>query len=98
MAKNRQKLDLLQDEASTEGMRAIRYFAQRLQEEQNNPCLRVAVQSQLHSQKLLSPAQEEGIHSLERQESLAKGGRNSTCKELKEQRRASVDPSHGYKD
>ena len=34
-----QKLDLLQDEASNEGMRAIRYFAHKLQQAQSNPHL-----------------------------------------------------------
>ena len=34
-----QKLDLLQDEASNKGMRAIRYFAHRLHEAQSNPHL-----------------------------------------------------------
>ena len=78
-----QKLDLLHDEASNEGMRAIRYFAHKLHEAQSNPHLRVAVQGQLRSNNLLSPAPEEGIYSLERQETLALGRRNSTHEELK---------------
>ena len=32
-----QNLDLLQDEASNEGMRAIRYFTHKLQQAQSNP-------------------------------------------------------------
>ena len=42
-----QKIDLLKDEATNKGMRAIRYFAHRLHEAQSNPHLRVAVQAQL---------------------------------------------------
>ena len=78
-----QKLDLLHDEASTEGMRAIRYFADKLHEAQNNPHLRVAVQAELRSSNLLPSAPEEGIYSLECQETLGLGGRNSTHEELK---------------
>ena len=78
-----QKLDLLQDEASNEGMRAIRYFAHKLQQAQSNLHLRVAVQAQLRSNNLLPSAPKEGIYSLERQETLALGGRNSTHEELK---------------
>ena len=78
-----QKLDLLHDEASNEVMRAIRYFAHKLQQAQSNPHLRVAVQAQLRNNNLLPSAPEEGIYSLERQEMLALGGRNSTHKELK---------------
>ena len=96
-----QKLDLLQDEASNEGMRAIRYFSDKLQQAQSNPHLRVAVQAQLRSNNLLPSAPEEGIYPLERQETLALGGRNSTHKELKSplrRRRENDDPSNGYED
>ena len=59
-------LDLLQDEASNEGMRAIPYFSHKLQQAQkSNPHLRVAVQAQLCSNNLLPSAPEEGIYSLE---------------------------------
>ena len=34
-----QKLDLLQDEASNKGMRAIHYFTHKLQQAQSNPHL-----------------------------------------------------------
>ena len=78
-----QKLDLLHNEASNEGMRAIRYFAHRLHEAQSNPHLRVAVQAQLRSNNLPPPAPKEGINYLEHQETLALGGRNSTHEELK---------------
>ena len=67
-----QKLDLLQDEASDEGMRAIRYFAHKLHEAQSNPHLRVAVQAQLRSNNLVPFAQEERTRSLEPEESLAR--------------------------
>ena len=77
-----QKLDLLQDEASIEGMRAIRYFSHKLHKAQSNPHLQIAVQAQLRSNNLLPSAQEERTRSLERQESPAKGGRNSTYEEL----------------
>ena len=61
------KVDLLQDEASTKGMRAIRYFAQKLHEAQSNPHLQVAVLAQLKSNNLIPPAaQEERDCSLER--------------------------------
>ena len=89
MAKNQeidlnawQKLDLLQDEASNEGMKSIRYFAHKLQQAQSNPHLRVAM-AQLHSNNLIPSTPKEGIYSLKRQETLALGGRNSTHKELK---------------
>ena len=78
-----QKLDLLQDEASNEGMRAIRYFAHKLQQAQSNPHLRVAMQAQLHSNNLLPCTPQEGIYCLECQEMPALGGRNSTHEELK---------------
>ena len=78
-----QKLDLLQDEASNEGMRAIHYFGHKLQQAQSSPHLRVAVQAQLRSNNLLSSTPEERIHSLERHEMPALGGRNSTHEELK---------------
>ena len=61
-----QKLDLLQDEASDEGMRAIRYFAHKLHEAQRSPHLWVAVQAQLRSNNLVPFAQEERTRSLER--------------------------------
>ena len=77
-----QKLDLLQDEASNEGMRAIHYFAHKPQQAQINPCLQVDVQAQLCSNNLLPFAPEEGIYSLERQELLALGRRNSIHEEL----------------
>ena len=96
-----QKLDLLHDEASNEGMRAIRYFAHRLHEAQSNPHLWVAVQAQLRSNNFLPPAPEEGIYSLEHQETLALGRRNSTHEELKsplQQRKENDDPSNGYED
>ena len=78
-----QKLDLLQDEASNEGMRAIRYFSHKLQQAQSNPHLRVALQAQLRSNNLLPSTPKEGIYSLEHQDTLALGGRNSTHEELK---------------
>ena len=78
-----QKLDLLQDEASNEGMREIHYFAHKLQQAQRNPHLQVAMQAQLHSNNFLPSTPEEGIYSLEHQETLALGGRNSTHEELK---------------
>ena len=93
-----QKLDLLQDEARNEGMRAIRYFAHKLQQAQSNPHLRVAMQAQLRSNNLLPSAPEEGIYSLERQETPALGGRNSIHEELKSplrRRRENDDPSNG---
>ena len=96
-----QNLDLLQDEDSNEGMRAIRYFAHKLQQAQSNPHLRVAMQAQLRSNNLLPFTPEEGINSLERQDTLALGGRNSTHKELKsplQRRRENDDPSNGYED
>ncbi|KAI5059034.1 hypothetical protein GOP47_0025353 [Adiantum capillus-veneris] len=96
-----QKLDLLQDEVSNEGMRAIRYFAHKLHEAQSNTHLQVAVQAQLRSNNLLPSTQEERTCSLKCQESLARGGRNSTYEELKspmQRRRTSVDLSNGYED
>ena len=51
-----QNLDLQPDEASNEGMRAICYFAHKLQQAQSNPHLRVAMQAQLCSNNLLPSA------------------------------------------
>ncbi|KAI5078946.1 hypothetical protein GOP47_0006617, partial [Adiantum capillus-veneris] len=96
------KLDLLQDDASNEGMRSIRYFSHKLHEAQSNPHLQqVAMQAQLSSNNLLPSTQEERTRSLECKESLAKGGRNSTYEELRspmQRGRTSVDPRNGYED
>ena len=59
------------------------------------------MQAQLRSNNLLPSALEEGIYSLECQETLALGGRNSTHEELKSpprRRRENNDPSNGYGD
>ena len=59
------------------------------------------MQAQLCSNILLPSALEEGIYSLECQETLALGGRNSTHEELKSslrRKRENDDPSNGYKD
>ena len=71
-----QNVDLNEDVASNEGMRAIRYYAHRLQEAQNNPNLRSTVQAQLQINNLIPLAQEERTRSLERQESPSRRGRN----------------------
>ena len=60
------------------------------------------MQAQLCSNTLLPSALEEGVYSLERQEMLALGGRNSTHhEELKSplrRRRENDYPSNGYED
>ena len=68
----------LNDEATTEGMSAIRYFAYRLHEAQINPCLEDAMQAQLEINNLIPHDQEERTRALEQQGSPARCGRNST--------------------
>ena len=60
------KVDLLQDEASSEGIEAIRYFAHKLHEAKSNPHLQVAMLAQLRSNNLIPPVQEEGACSLDK--------------------------------
>ena len=77
MSDNQQQLldlnaiNLLEDDASNEGMRAVWYLARRLQEAQSNPNLRIAVQAQLQANALIPevPGRRSGM------EGIAKKGR-----------------------
>ena len=62
-------INLYEDDASNEGMRAIRYLTSRLQEAQSNPNLRAIVHAQMHARALFPDVQEERARSLEQRES-----------------------------
>ncbi len=75
-------INLEQDEASREGIRAVMFCAHRLREAYGNPNLQATVHEQMQTNGLIPQVQEERARSLEREESprraLSREGQKSS--------------------
>ena len=90
-----QHIDFAHDEATAEGMQAIRFMAQRLQEARENPFLRAAVSAQLKVNHLLSPAGSKEIMEGSAKSSPKRGRSSSRESSMSAKRKDSSSPRRG---